>query len=257
MIISIIGFNEVDALKKCIPNLLKFGAKQIRFYDGPFTEYQSEYDYSTDGTLEYLTSIPEVKIIKCGRMRHIEKQNKRFEDSKDEDYILIVDCDEMVHGNYESFEYCLKKISDKYIFPCFNIPFSDLDMHYSGRYSIPRIFKNPANWKVKDKHWFFYYDNTRIDVQQCPIIGGMMILHDSSVRPTYREDKMKDFQKVYTPKEDKDWLVKNDLYIPKNGITCYPCGCTIGYAYYHTDEQPPKRMARDINIRCANHGIHK
>lgn len=252
--VCIIGFNEIDALRECIPNLIEFGVKRIKFYDGPFVDFPSEVDYSTDGTLEYLREFEQVEIIHCGRMNHMDKQNLRFTDNGIEDYILIIDCDEMVRGNYDEFEYCLKRVSQKYIYPCFNIPLSDMDMYYTDRQFAARIFKNPGNWKVKDRHWFFYYNDSRIEVQKCPVIGGIMILHDSSVRPSFREDQMKTFQKVYTPKEEKEWLQANNLDLPQNGIRCSPCGCSIGYAYYFdTDLIPPKQMAREINIRCIKH----
>ena len=251
--VCIIGFNEVDALKECIPNLIASGFKRIKFYDGPFEDFPSKEDYSTDGTLEYLRRVypEEVEIIPCGRMNHIDKQNFRFRDNHNEEYIIIVDCDEMVRGNYEEFEYCLNRISRKYDYPCYNIPFTDLDGYYTNRQFAVRLFKDPGNWRVKEKHWFFYYKDSRVNVNKCPLIGGIQLLHDSSVRPLFREEQMKEFQKVYTPNEDKLWLKINNLYLPDNGIRCYPCGCTVGYAYYY--DMDKKKKAREINLSCKTH----
>lgn len=251
--VTIIGFNELEALKQCIPRLLDFGVKRIKFYDGPFIDFPIDCDYSTDGTLEYLKEIEQVQIIPCGRMSHMDKQNFRFRDNNKEEYIIIVDCDEMTYGSYDMFRYCLDKISEKYVYPCFNIPFTDLDMYYTDRQFAIRIFKDPGNWRVKDKHWFFEYKKSRVDVSKCPLIGGIQLLHDSSVRPSWREDMMKEFQKVYTPKEDMLWLKINNLDLPNNGIRCYPCGCTIGYAYYYDDSIPPVKKAREINMSCKIH----
>ena len=89
--VAIKGFNEIDALKVTIPQLIAIGVKEIVFFDGPFTEFKSEKDYSTDGTLEYLQNFDEITIIPCGRMNLMDKENKVFEVMASFNNVMILD----------------------------------------------------------------------------------------------------------------------------------------------------------------------
>lgn len=253
--VIIIGFNEVDALKTCIPSLLESGVpkEDIYFFDGPFPEFPHEYDYSTDGTLDYLKE-QGIKVVACGEMTHMDKQNYRFEYFKDETALFYVDCDETIVGDWKKFCEALTKVRSKYPFQTFGVTFCDMDMYYTDRSYRGRIFLDAKNWNVKGRHWHFYYKGNRVDLGNPYVVGGIQVFHDSSCRPKTREQQMVSFQKVYTPKEQKMHLQKQGLDLPPDKVQCHPCGCTIGYVFfYEMRDGKAERRGREINIRCRNH----
>jgi len=256
--VIIIGFNEVDALKKCVPSLLESGVpkEDIYFFDGPFPEFPHEYDYSTDGTLDYLKE-QGITVVPCGEMAHMEKQNYRFKYFEKEDQqtaLFYIDCDETIKGDWDIFCDILTKIQEEYHLQVFATPFCDIDKYYNNRSFRARVFLDPYNWEVKDRHWFFHYKRKKIDMGRAYVIGGLQIFHNSSCRPGWREEQMKDFQKVYTPKEEAEHLKSAGMDLPPDKVQCYPCGCTMGYVFFYQKRNGKmEKRGRGIDLRCNEH----
>lgn len=257
--VAIMGFNEIHALKRLIPNLKSIGVPDDRiiFFDGPFEDFKSDKTYSTDGTLEYLQE-NNIKVVACGRMKHMEKQTYRFKYFKDSESLLILDCDEYLTGDWNEFCKTFELVRSKYNFPVYKIISTDMDMYYTHVTERPRLFTDPQNWEVRDRHWFFYYKGQRQDYKISQIIGSLHSFHDSSIRPSWREEQMKNFQNIYTEKEQKEHLTSIDLYLPKDRVQCNPCGCTFGYVYYYGEKNGKvQKLARSIDVHCKKHHEQK
>lgn len=249
------GFNDIHALTRLYESLKSIGVpdKKIHYFDGPFLEFPSELDYSDDGTLEFLAET-EVDVINCGRLSHMDKQNKRFEHLREKEVILHFDCDEYVMGDWVSFCNALEKVREIQQRISYNIPWTDINKQYTGVLLRGRLFFDIKNLTVRGKHWHFYHEGRLLDSTKAPAVGGIHIFHDSSIRSNYREEQMAQFQKDYSPKEESEYCKANYIELPSNQIKCYPCGCTSGYAYYIELDPKPIKKGRWIDLRCKTHG---
>ena len=257
--VAIKGFNELDALQTTISYLIVNGVDRIVFFDGPFEDFAPELPpISTDGTLEYLKQFSEVEIVPCGRMSLMDKETRLFQYFTKEQCVLILDCDEVLKGDWFTFNQIYNLIKVKYPQLFYSIAFTDMDMHYTTRTNAVRLFLDPGNWSVSGQHWHYKYKGERVNLEKPRILGGVHLFHDSSLRPKYREEQMNKFQQVYQPKEDELYYKENGIESNKDdNVMCEECGCTHGIIFYtHKPNDPSAtgtRMARYIDIRCEKH----
>lgn len=250
--VGILFYNDIDGLNRLIPSLMRIGVSyyDIIAFDGPFDLFDHMgKDKSTDGSREFLEKIG-VKIIDCGICTHIEKTNKRFQGVAELGYdtMLVVDCDEYVLGSWGDMLKHLEMCQSKMKYYTYASPFMDLDGFYHERALHQRIFLDPKNLYYQGAHWWVFHKSDPMMQVSRWILGCILIVHDSKVRPKYREDQMKDFQeKHFKTEEDLENIIPNQPSLHKQ-----PCGCMHGYYKYQKPGENTYKM-KDISIRCPKH----
>ncbi len=205
-------YNEIDALKVCIPRLLEIGVDKILLIDGKFEHFPGKGQLSTDGSREYLAKFKECEVIDMYKGDIFAKTNMTFiEGSKRFDVALRLDCDEIVYGDWHEFCQTLEIIHNNAREFCYKVPFYDLDGYYNLRSTAERIVVDFSEMRCKYRHWINVIGHCRIRANYC--IGGLTIIHDSRVRSAKREAQMDQFQKNY------NWNIEFKGKLPKMQTT--------------------------------------
>ncbi len=203
-------YNDLDGIKRLINNLLfeaKVPSKDIIAFDGPFDLFpHKDKMMSTDGSRYYLKKM-RIQVVDCGITNHIDKTNYRLQYCHKQGYdaMLGIDCDEYVLGKWSTFiehlEMC-EKIKHR---TSYATCFFDKDGYYDSRPAHQRVFTDLDKIEYLHEHWKVYFkaDAFRKQVLAKWIVGGIVIVHDSSIRPKKREKQMNVFQKRLKPLEHK------------------------------------------------------
>lgn len=207
-----ICYNDgLGAIKKMVHSIPVHVTKI--FIDGRFPDFPqiNGSDYSTDGTIEYLDSLPNTIVCKYADY-HTKKSNFLFQKCEEFgfDAVLRLATDEYLEGDWNDFE----RRSTGFDGPRAYVAFKDL--HGDGRNlrAVPRLFYEPGRWSSKTLHWYFYFDDNLlmkgVRAMQ-PDVKGVTICHDDRARPDSRNDMMTEYQKI--PQTWRDDLVeKRDAY---------------------------------------------
>jgi len=250
--VGILFYNDIDGLKRLIPSLLRIGVSyyDIQAFDGPFKEFpHNNKELSTDGSREYLQEIG-IRIFDCGICSHVEKTNIRFKmaDKYGYDAVFAVDCDEYVLGSWEDFNKHLDICKGKMEHWTYAVPFMDLDGFYHERAYHQRVFIDPKNLYYQGAHWWVFHKSEVIMQTTRWIIGCILVVHDSKVRPKEREEQMNKFQDDFMKQEEElEDIIPNQPSLHKQ-----PCGCMYGYYKIQKPGDNFYKM-KDISIRCPKH----
>ena len=96
-------YNDWPLIKECVESIYD-QVDRIIAVDGRFINYPKGNWYSTDGTIEYLTSLEKVELIFAAGLLETEKRNVYMDMLKPGDTVLVIDGDETVKGKIRKLD---------------------------------------------------------------------------------------------------------------------------------------------------------
>lgn len=158
MIIACLNFfNEIKALKATVASYYPHVDKIVAV-DGAYKGYQTEFPYSTDGSLEYLRSMPRVELVETKKFWRDQcvKRTEYFKPGKPGDVFFIVDADEVVIGAQN-----LKLLPERDVgWVTIQSPL------YSRPYKQPRLFSFSPGLRYEGRHHWTYDDKGLVTTHQ-------------------------------------------------------------------------------------------
>lgn len=148
--------------------------------DGKFSlRPGSSEDYSTDGSNEYLQSLKKVTVKKFTGYEH-DKRNIYMEEATKlkADAVLIIDTDEYITGDWDTFKESLKeKIDNSHNF--LNIP-----LHYTPKDTTPcpRICIRPHEVRYWKTHNITSINGNLSRIKSKTNLEGIFIQNDDTLR---------------------------------------------------------------------------
>ncbi len=97
LVATIVTYNDMPLIKDCIESV-RNKVDRIVVVDGKYRDFPGEENYSTDGTLEYLSGL-NIEILFSYGLDEVEKRNCYLNELKDGDICLNIDSDEMLVGD--------------------------------------------------------------------------------------------------------------------------------------------------------------
>ena len=139
----IVTYNDYPLIKKCIESIYNKVDKIIcvdgRYKD--FPDYAQGW-FSTDGTIEYLLSLPKVELRFAANLYEADKRSVYLHNLNDGEAILMIDSDEVLEGNIPPLNadiglvrYCELKSSRGFYLATRFFKFRQ-GLHYSGIHFI-------------------------------------------------------------------------------------------------------------------------
>lgn len=226
-------FNDYDALKRLTQNLFELGLSGI-FVDGPFPKFPHTSDKSTDGSRELIESFDNTILLDAGVNYIPTKFNmaasKAVENSAE--FMLVIGSDEYIEGDI----YSLYKNAnlDK---PINKVPFKE---HTDSKWNrpvteLPRLITKPKEIRLKEGeiHWLYFHNGNVIVTTYFPLAEGIVIHHDDSIRPSWRNKQMEKYQdKNHWREQALRKKYRSEIlsfpYPPtmsKSGGKYFSCGC--------------------------------
>ena len=201
-------FEDLEALSKTIPKIIEFGITDLFFCDGPFMGFAQHNKKSQDGTRELCKQ--HGTLLDAGICFEEDKLNMSFEHiaNKGFKYILLLGADEWPEGDIKLF---LKNLGarfdndDRPHIPLVRVQEHSPDSKWNRVIdNSPKIFVNPSRIRAKHAHWLYYLDGAQIPFHDHePLIDGIIIHHDDSLRSEKRNKMMSEFQDWNVPREQK------------------------------------------------------
>jgi hypothetical protein len=219
-IIAIVGFyQDRKAGQRLAENLDKLGIPSIwcdSRVEG-FKQYNNS-DYSTDGLPEFLQQFKSISLFRLGLTQKGEGITfmLRKAAAMGYKYTITLGCDEYLEGDFELFKSNLKRI--KLSEPTkLRVPL----VEKNGDQNISeRVVYMPEFVHVKHVH-YFYYNNyfgyeklMAVKNGESPLVLGLTIYHDDTVRDPERNQAMDEYQKIDKKKEFEttlDLIRKNQI----------------------------------------------
>lgn len=103
IVVCVNCFNDMPILKKCVESVYD-QVDRIIAVDGRYKDFPGDGWYSTDGTIEYLSSLDKVKLVFAADLYEAEKRNIYMDMLKTGDTVLVLDGDEVVQGDIRKFD---------------------------------------------------------------------------------------------------------------------------------------------------------
>jgi len=220
-------------LTRALDSFKNWEVKKVICIDGAFPLFEHEgKSKSDDGTREIIQSYDNTILLDTGFNFMPVKNNLAFHTAGKLgfDACLIVGADEYLEGN-------INKLTIPIDIPLAQVALEEHNP--TGKYNKweshnPRLVINPMFVTCKDVHWFYFYMNELIAFDQAPIVEGITIHCDDTLRPKERDDKMTRYQDRNVPIErfkiKKKYIEQaiNAEYPPivsLQGTMYYTCGC--------------------------------
>lgn len=196
IVISRMHYNEYDAILKTHPKFC-----QVQYVDGRFPDFPKidDCNSSTDGSNGLIDSFENAELHSfSGKI--IPKTNYQFQLAKDYDVMILLACDEYIVGDWQKFTKEIERLyNEEPNKTKLTIPFEVVSGDLRPMKSKDRIFFDPANWKVVDWHWNYYYKNQKSQTRNMMAnadITSIKIVHDDRVRDPARNELMKIYQDI-------------------------------------------------------------
>lgn len=190
--IGCIFYNPGPEIKKLIETTPR--AIQIYAFDGKFAGFKDGNPecISNDGTFEYLDRQPNVKASIAADLEQWEKRNMYLEQAADDgvDYLIVGDSDHYFLGDWPQF---VENIQD-----------------FLYEHRPPSALRIPLLTRGNDDVWRFVHvawvlrpsiveyfethdkiideDGNQILAKDCPIVNGLLMVNDHSIRSQTRTD---------------------------------------------------------------------
>jgi hypothetical protein len=146
----IITYNDFPLIKDCVKSV-KDKVDKIIAVDGRYRDFPGDSDYSTDGTIEYLSKIDNLQLIFESGVDEVAKRNKYLELVNDGDTILNLDTDEVLVGDIKDL----------------NADFGIIDLHDGHSRHVQkratRFFKYCEGMAYKNVHYTLYYNGRQVN----------------------------------------------------------------------------------------------
>ena len=96
-------YNDMPLIKDCVESIYQ-QVDRIIVVDGKYRDFPTSAWYSTDGTLEYLSSLNKVEIVFAANLFEAAKRNVYMDMLDSGDTVLILDADEYVEGKVRKLD---------------------------------------------------------------------------------------------------------------------------------------------------------
>jgi len=148
LIATIITYNDWPLIKSTIESI-KDKVDKIIVIDGRYRDFPGKCNTSTDGTLEYLNTIDNARVICVAGFNELGKRNEYLKHVKDGDTIINIDSDEVFHGDMCELksDFGIINLHDK--------------RHIQDRAS--RFFKFREGMEYRYVHFTLYYNDRQIN----------------------------------------------------------------------------------------------
>jgi hypothetical protein len=97
IVVCINCYNDMPLIVETIDSIYT-QVDRIICVDGRYRDFPSGYWYSTDGTIEYLSSLKKVELVFATNLFEADKRNVYMDMLFDDDTVLVLDGDEIVEG---------------------------------------------------------------------------------------------------------------------------------------------------------------
>lgn len=106
LVATVITYNDIETIETCIDSV-KDKVDRIVIIDGKYRDFPGRYDFSTDGTIEYISRVAgdyKLTFRSIARFDEVTKRNMYFQYISDGDVVLNLDADEVLTGNIPKLE---------------------------------------------------------------------------------------------------------------------------------------------------------
>ena len=178
IVAGLIHYNDLPSMKRTIQSIYDH-VDYIIAVDGKFSLREGVDDYSTDGSNEYLQTLKKV-IIKKFTGYEQDKRNIYMEEATKlkADAILIIDTDEYIEGDWDTFKESLK---DK-----LGIPhnFLNIPLYYTSKDTTPtpRICIRPHEVRYWKTHNITSNNGNLQRIKSKTNLEGISIKNDDTLR---------------------------------------------------------------------------
>ena len=202
LVATVITYNDMPLIKSTIGSI-KDKIDKIIVIDGRYKDFpDTNGDYSTDGTLEYLATINNVQLVFASGVDEVVKRNKYLEQVHDGDIVLNLDADEVLVGEVKNLD----------------ADFGIIDLHDGHSRHVQkratRFFKYYEGMAYKNVHYTLYYNGRQVNNLK-KVINGDFTYED--VKDFYlihnwhlRSQTRKHYKSIYYKK-----LLRNEAGFPR------------------------------------------
>lgn len=170
-------WNDLSALKRTLPTWRPF-VDHIIAIDGAYRE--TGHSLSTDGTREYLQSLPNVTLWDAAGETQCEKRTRYFQACRNGDTMFIVDADESIYPNTPTGTFRKMPICDvgwiRIVSPL-----------YDRSYGQPRIIRWMPGLEYRGRHHWIYQGDALLCSHQ---YGGVGYAHRPVNITLYNQRKL-------------------------------------------------------------------
>lgn len=205
--IALVGFyQDRKAGERLAKNLDELGIPSI-WVDSRiegFKQYNNS-DVSTDGLPEILANYKSVSLFRLGLLKKGEAMNFMLKKASEMGfkYTITLGCDEWLEGNVELFKHNLGRIS--LLEPTkLRMPLIEKN---GDRNISERVVYMPEFVFVRAVHYFYFHTYfgkeklMAVNKGESPLVLGLRIYHDDSIRDPERNQAMDEYQKIDKKKE--------------------------------------------------------
>jgi hypothetical protein len=174
-------WNEEERLPLSIRSIERYVDK-ILIVDGRHKGFADELPVqSTDKTLEVARKFNKVEIIQCTESLEIyDKYNMFF--TKDADWYIWLDCDEIIYGDIDKAVYMIKTRTDVPIW-CIRTFISLERLYNNDFFFIPKVFSRSSGFRFVQEH-VPYTDQNGVNLSlTAPALPTVCILGLTELRP--------------------------------------------------------------------------
>jgi glycosyltransferase involved in cell wall biosynthesis len=196
----VITYNDMPLIAECINSLIG-KVDRIIVIDGRYRDFPGQGWDSTDGTLEYLSSL-DIDLISSVNADEVGKRNSYLDQLSDGDICLNLDSDEILKGSIPELtaDFGIIDLADGH------------SKHVQKR--ATRFFKYRDGMKYANVHYTLYYNNRQINTLKRVInpefstrdIKEFYLLHNWHRRSSQRRQLKSTYYKK---------LVKNERGYPR------------------------------------------
>lgn len=183
-------YNEIKLLPRSVASIIDF-VDEIIFCDGRYKGYNGPTPASTDGTVEFIATVPKGRYVLADGFEEWQKWNLMFEESSIGDWVIMLGGDNMISGAEN-----LKKLQGR------TTPLVCADIHGN---IWPRIFKNDGKGRFWHGHFLFEYDGKQFSLLKpndlISTLPGFKIDNVSWERDNERKQLQKEYFEVLNKQE--------------------------------------------------------
>ena len=103
IIAAMITYNDMPVIEKSVESFIDQVDKFV-CVDGKYDDFDGDLLYSHDKTLDYIHSLPHTVVIYAGGLYENEKRSMYLDHVSDGDTLIVIDTDEVIHGQIKPLD---------------------------------------------------------------------------------------------------------------------------------------------------------
>jgi len=194
---GVIFWNDKKGLERLLPTLKDFD--RVYCIDGRFKAMEGETNIGNDGSWQEVLKYK--NTVENGNNNCLEPEKRSIyltmAEQYNDDYLLVIDSDEWITGDIETFRSNLLKViespNDEGVY-CIDY----LNQDNTPNDVKPRIFHKPGNLRYWETHNMLQKQDTKRIFRpstECPVVKGITMHHDHKLRTLERENQIQEYQK--------------------------------------------------------------